>query len=229
MAYLPTSPLTDIRIEGLKASIIHYAVYQTWFIIFSIFVLRRCQYYMQKYGTLDEHTRGRDLVPDALHNRVSYALLAYSFTRCLGAFLLGKDWTEVPDISLLTPFKMGLFLIVLDYCTPTFTWLTIGIFMLTLLLIQFSMSTIARHTNSTPCGSSIASTMLPKLRHPPYPYGPAIGRTFWSGRWCLHLPIKSSRCLLRSYLLRQDSCYRQKLMVIPGFELIGHIPSSHVY
>jgi len=95
---------------------IQFLIYEIYFIAFAIHVLRRCQYYMQKYGTLNEHKRGRDLVPDSHHNRVSYALVAFVFIRNIGVFVLGKDFSQQPHLNIWSLIKVGAFQVVLDYC-----------------------------------------------------------------------------------------------------------------
>jgi hypothetical protein len=95
---------------------IQFATYEIYLIVFAIHVLRRCQYYMQTYGTLNEHKRGRDIVPDSHHNRVSYALVVFVFTRNIGVFLLGNDSSLKPRLDIWSPIKVGAFQVALDYC-----------------------------------------------------------------------------------------------------------------
>lgn len=90
--------------------------YQVFFILFAITVVRRCQHYMQKYGTLNEHKRGRDLVPDAHHKRLSLALIIFIHVRNIGVFFLGKDSSRTPSLDIWSPIKVGAFQIALDYC-----------------------------------------------------------------------------------------------------------------
>ncbi|KIM77950.1 hypothetical protein PILCRDRAFT_606638 [Piloderma croceum F 1598] len=106
---------TDIRIEGGMAVGIQFVIYEIYFIVFAIHVFHRCQYYMQKYGTLNEHKRGRDLVPDSHHDRVSYALVTFILIRNIGIFVLGQDSSEKPHLGIWSPMKIGAFQIVLDY------------------------------------------------------------------------------------------------------------------
>lgn len=106
----------DVKLEGKMAVGIQFALYQFYFILFAINVLKRSQYYMQKYGTLNEHKRGRDLVPDSHHTRVSYALVVFIFVRNIGVFWLGKDSSEKPHLDIWSPVKIGAFQIALDYC-----------------------------------------------------------------------------------------------------------------
>lgn len=78
-------------------------------------VLKRCQRFMNYYGTLNEEERGRDMVPDSQHKRVILGLVVYSVVRGVGTFLLGKDRATTPKLSLWSPVKMGGFMIALDY------------------------------------------------------------------------------------------------------------------
>jgi hypothetical protein len=101
---------------------IQFTIYQVYVIAFAIHVLHRSQYYMQKYGTLNEHKRGRDLVPDSHHIRLRYATVVFIFVRNIGVFVLGKDFSQKPHLDIWSPIKVGAFQIVLDYCkaAPSF-------------------------------------------------------------------------------------------------------------
>lgn len=107
---------TDIRIEGILAHIIQYIIYQLWFQIFALHDLARWQRMMQRFGTLNETHRGRDQVPDKHKVGLVLCLLLFSFVRNIGVFILGKDRAaSVPNISIWSPVKIGLFTIAMDY------------------------------------------------------------------------------------------------------------------
>lgn len=161
-----------MKIEGWKAVGIQFALYQFWFILFAINVLHRAQYYMQHYGTLNEHKRGRDLVPDSHHTRVSHALIIFTFVRSIGTFALGKDSGQMPYLDLWTPLRLGAFHIALDYCKPFLSYLEAH-----LTSPQSSTSTTAQPTKSMPCGSFTANTTRPSLRHHRCLYGLMIFKT----------------------------------------------------
>ena len=111
-AYFPL----DIKLEGAIAVGIQYTAYQIWFVTFAIHTVLRAHRFMAEYGTLNEHKRGRDIVPDVHYKRLHYALMIFIFVRNIGVFVLGKDRALKPSLSLWSPVKVGLFQIALDYC-----------------------------------------------------------------------------------------------------------------
>lgn len=119
---IPTLVLAPTKegIISIAALIAQFALYQIAFAAFATRVLRRCQHFMQFYGTLNEDKRGRDLVPDNQHRRVILSLVVFIFVRGIGMFLLARDRTVMPDVSLWSPVKIGLWLIALDYFFYTY-------------------------------------------------------------------------------------------------------------
>ncbi|KAF7984340.1 hypothetical protein HWV62_15349 [Athelia sp. TMB] len=104
-----------IKLESAIAIGIQYTAYQIWFVTFAIHTVLRAHRFMGEYGTLNEHKRGRDIVPDVHYKRLHYALMIFIFVRNIGVFVLGKDRALKPSLSLWSPVKVGLFQIALDY------------------------------------------------------------------------------------------------------------------
>lgn len=98
---------------------LQYLVYQLCFLSLAIATATRAHRFMAEYGTLNEHKRGRDLVPDVRYKHLHYALMIFVFVRNLGVFFLAKDRALKPTFSVWSPVKIGLFQIALDYCTSS--------------------------------------------------------------------------------------------------------------
>jgi len=91
-----------------------WPLYHIWFIIYSFTMLKRLHYYMGKYGCLDEHNRGRDLVDDKHVNHLGRAI------RELACFQLGADLVLVLNLLLL--FSSVLYTIVRTVGVFLFSW-----------------------------------------------------------------------------------------------------------
>lgn len=95
-----------------------WPLYHIWFIIYSFTMLKRLHYYMGKYGCLDEHNRGRDLVDDKHVNHLGRAILLYTIVRTVGVFLFSWRADELSNpllgLSWKTPLKLGVWQVCFD-------------------------------------------------------------------------------------------------------------------
>lgn len=97
-----------------------FAFYFLAFFIFTLMLVNHIHYYMDRYGTFDEHKRPRDYVPDNMVARLVVSVLIYLLARTGGGlFLGGYDRHVFPSlgrtISWLFIIKIGLWLIALDF------------------------------------------------------------------------------------------------------------------
>ncbi|CAF0810516.1 unnamed protein product [Rotaria sp. Silwood1] len=99
---------------------IAFIFYHLALIVFIINLIRRLTYYMNLYGTFDEHNRPRDYVPDKDVRRLILSVLAYAVLRTAGSLILGGYNRYNPPslghtISWNFPIKIGLWFIALDF------------------------------------------------------------------------------------------------------------------
>ncbi|KZP27960.1 hypothetical protein FIBSPDRAFT_853174, partial [Athelia psychrophila] len=106
---------TDIQIDSTFAQIVQVILYQAWFIVYGTRIFLRAQRFMKIYGTLNEEKKGRDMIADVHRDRVTLALVIFLIVRISGIFVLGKDRSADPSLSIWSPVKIGLFQIALDY------------------------------------------------------------------------------------------------------------------
>ena len=97
-----------------------FVFYHLAFVAFTIRLIKHLTYYMDIYGTFDEHNRPRDYVPDKYVPRLIISVLIYTLARTGGGLILGGYNRHASPslghtISWLFPVKIGLWLISLDF------------------------------------------------------------------------------------------------------------------
>lgn len=97
-----------------------YLFYFLSFFAYTMSLVHHIHYYMDYYGTFDEHKRPRDYVPDRMVVRLVLSVTVYMLARTAVGFLLGDyDRNEPPSlghtISWLFLAKVSIWLIVLDF------------------------------------------------------------------------------------------------------------------
>lgn len=102
--------------------LIHWApamlMYHLLFINYAHRLISRLHKYMAKYGCFDEDNRGRDMIDDRHVNQLGRSIYIYTVFRTIGPFILGWKGEMVnplEGLSLMTPVKLGLWHIALDF------------------------------------------------------------------------------------------------------------------
>lgn len=97
-----------------------FVFYLLAFLVFTLMLVGHIHYYMDFYGTFDEHQRPRDYVADKMVVRLVVSVLIYLMARTGGGLVLGGYDRHSPPsmgrtISWLIPVKIGLWMIALDF------------------------------------------------------------------------------------------------------------------
>lgn len=97
-----------------------FGYYALAFLIFTLMLISHIHYYMNLYGTFDEHKRPRDYVPDRMVTRLVVSVLIYMLARTGGGlFLGGYDRHILPSLGLTISWffiiKIAVWLIALDF------------------------------------------------------------------------------------------------------------------
>jgi sterol desaturase/sphingolipid hydroxylase (fatty acid hydroxylase superfamily) len=100
--------------------IVAFIFYHLAFVVFTLRLIKHLTYYMDLYGTFDEHNRPRDYVADKDVTRLLLSVLVYTIARTGGGLILGGYNRYAPPslgdtISWAFPIKIGLWLIALDF------------------------------------------------------------------------------------------------------------------
>jgi sterol desaturase/sphingolipid hydroxylase (fatty acid hydroxylase superfamily) len=100
--------------------LVTYAFYFFAFFVFTVLLVKHIHYYMDYYGTFDEHKRPRDYVSDIMVTRLIVSVIIYLLARTGGGLILGGyNRNESPSfghtISWFFIIKISLWLISLDF------------------------------------------------------------------------------------------------------------------
>lgn len=92
--------------------------YHLCFIGYALTLIKRLHGFMEKYGTFDELNRGRDMVDDSHVNKLGRSIFIYTIARSAGPFIMawrGEMTNPLQGLSWISPIKIGLFHMALDY------------------------------------------------------------------------------------------------------------------
>lgn len=107
-------PFTDYKMHWAPAML----MYHLFFINYARRLIARLHDFMAEYGCFDEQNRGRDMIDDRHVNQLGRSIYIYTVFRTMGPFILGWKGEMVnplEGLSLMTPVKLGLWHIALDF------------------------------------------------------------------------------------------------------------------